>query len=170
MKPQPGDYAPFYQKYVELVPDENIVQLLAQAKAEVIGFLQNLPPDKWDYRYAEGKWSIREVMLHLMDSERIFTYRALRIARNDETPMAGFDQDAYVPNSNAVNRSWESIISEYAAVRESSIQLFGNFIPEMWQNTGLANNYSVSALALAYITYGHERHHLKVIQDRYLVS
>ncbi|MFN7118133.1 MAG: DinB family protein [Saprospiraceae bacterium] len=168
MRPQPGDFAPFYQKYIDLVPDGDIVELLIQAKDELIALLQAIPPNKWDYRYAEDKWSIREVMLHLIDSERIFAYRALRIARNDRTPLSGFDQDAYVPASNAANRSWDSIISEYIAVRDASIQLYKNFIPEMWQNTGSANNNPVTVLALAYIIYGHERNHLKIFHERYL--
>ncbi len=167
MKPQPGDFAAFYQKYIDQVPEGEIVTLLTAAKSEMLTFLQNVPPDKWDYHYAEGKWSVREVLLHMMDAERIFTYRALRIARNDQTPLPGFDQDAYVPTSNASNRSWASIISEYMAVRESSIQLFVNFIPEMWQNTGVASNHPITALALAHITYGHERHHLNLFKEKY---
>lgn len=169
MKPQPGDYPPFYQPYLDRVPEGDIVELLTQAKAEMLVFLQTLPPDKWDHRYAEGKWSIREVMLHIIDAERIFTYRALRIARNDQTPLPGFDQDKYVPASNATNRSWDSIIREYMAVREATIQLFKYFIPEMWQNSGIASNKPITTLALAHITYGHERHHFIIMKDRYLV-
>ncbi len=168
MKPQPGDYGPFYQKYIDLSPEGEVVQNLAKAKEECLALLQTLPPDKWDYRYAEGKWSVREAVLHMIDTERIFTYRALRVARNDQTPLPSFDQDAYVPASNASNRSWDSLISEYVAVREATIQLFKNFTPKMWQHTGTASNYSISALALAHITCGHERHHINILKERYL--
>lgn len=168
MKPLPADYASFYQKYVNLVPQGDIVALLQQSKDEMLAFLQTLEPSKWDFRYAEGKWSVRELLLHMIDTERIFSYRALRIARNDQTPLPGFDQDTYVPFSNATNRSWTSLISEYAAVREATIQLYNNFTPEMWQHTGISNHHPISTLALAHITYGHERHHLNVLQQKYL--
>lgn len=168
MRPQPSDAAPYFQRYIDLVPDGDIVQLLTQAKAVMTALLQSLPPDKWDFRYAAGKWSIREMLLHIIDTERIFTYRALRIARNDQTPLPGFEQDDYVTFSNASNRSWSSLISEYLAVREASIQLFKNFTPEMWQHTGTASNNNVSVLALAYMTAGHELHHLNVLKDKYL--
>lgn len=167
-RPQPSEYAPFHQKYIALAPDGDIAQSLEIAKAEMIALLQIIPPDKWDFRYEEGKWSLREVILHIIDTERIFTYRALRIARNDQTALPGFDQDAYVPASNADNRSWNSLIIEYIAVREASIQLFKNFTPEMWQHTGTASNNPISALALGFITYGHERHHLNIIKECYL--
>lgn len=167
-RPQPGEYALFYQKYIDQVPEGDIIQLLISAKAEMIAFLQTFPPEKWDYRYAEGKWSSREALLHIIDTERIFTYRALRIARNDQTPLPGFEQNEYVPASNAGNRSWNSLITEYVAVRESTIQLFQNFTPEMWQHTGTASNNPINALALAHITYGHERHHLNIFKASYL--
>lgn len=168
MRPQPGDAAPYFQKYINLVPEGDTVQMLTQAKADMTAFWQALPPDKWDFRYAEGKWSIREMLLHLIDTERIFTYRALRIARNDQTPLPGFEQDDYVPFSNANNRSWDSLLSEYVAVREATIQLFKNFTPEMWQHTGTSSNNTISVLALAYVTAGHERHHLNVLREKYL--
>lgn len=168
MRPQPGDAAPYFQKYIDLVPGGDIVQLLQEAKMDMIALLQALPPEKWDFRYAEGKWSVREMILHMIDTERIFTYRALRIARNDQTPLPGFEQDDYIPFSNATNRSWNSLISEYVAVREATIQLFKNFTPEMWQHTGTASNNTISVLALAYVTCGHERHHLNVLNDKYL--
>lgn len=168
MRPQPGEYAPYYQKYIDRVPVGEIVGLLEAAKVEMIAFLQAFPPDKWNYRYAEGKWSSREALLHIIDTERIFSYRALRVARNDQTLLPGFDQNAYVPASNADNRSWQSLLTEYVAVREATIQLFKNFTPEMWQHTGIASTFPISALALAHITYGHERHHLFIFKEHYL--
>lgn len=168
MRPQTGDFAPNFHTYIDLVPEGDIVTLLTQAKTKVIALLQALPPEKWDFRYAEGKWSVREMLLHIIDTERIFTYRALRIARNDQTPLPGFEQDDYVPFSNANNRSWNSLIAEYEAVREATIQLFKNFTPEMWQHTGTSSNKHISVLALAYVTAGHEIHHLNVLNNKYL--
>jgi hypothetical protein len=169
MRPQPGEYAPYYQKYIDQVPEGDLINLLTTAQSDTIAFLQNMPPDKWDYRYAENKWSVRELLLHLIDAERIFAYRALRIARNDQTPLPGFDENTYVPASNAVNRSWHSLIAEYAAVRKATIELFRHFTPEMWQHTGTASNAPIAALALGFITYGHEKHHLHVLKTKYLV-
>lgn len=168
MRPQAGEYAPYFQKYIDQVPDGDIVSLLQNAKVEMIDFLQAFPPEKWDYRYAEGKWSAREALLHLIDTERIFAYRALRISRNDQTPLPGFNQDEYVPASNANNRSWHSLIEEYVAVRTASIQLLKNFTLEMWQYTGTSSNHTTNTAALAYMIYGHERHHLNIFKNNYL--
>lgn len=168
MKPQAGEFAPFYQGYIDRVPNGNIVQILANNKLKTITFLKSLPEDKWDFRYAEGKWSIRELIIHLMDAERIFAYRALRIARNDFTSLSGFDENAYVPESFADGRLVESLLEEYGAVREASIQLYKNLHPDVWTRLGDANGAPVSVRALAYITAGHEMHHMNIIKERYL--
>ncbi|MDX1940547.1 MAG: DinB family protein [Saprospiraceae bacterium] len=168
MRPQTGEFAPYYQRYIDKAPEGDVVQLLIDQKQQMLDFLKSLPVEKWDYRYAEGKWSIKEVLLHLIDSERIFTYRALGVARNDQTSFPGFDQDAYVPESNADGRSVDSLLAEYAAVREASIQLFANFNEEIYKRIGKANNTPISVRALAYISAGHELHHLNIIKERYL--
>ncbi len=168
MRPQAGEFAPFYQGYVNQVPDGDIVQILDDQKRHTLDFLQSLPDEKWDYRYAEGKWSIRELLLHIIDAERIFAYRALRIARNDQTSLAGFDENAYVPESFAAQRSVVSLLREYAAVREATLQLYKNLDQSVWTRLGDANGKPVSVRGLAYIIAGHERHHLNVIRERYL--
>lgn len=131
-------------------------------------FMASIPVEKWHYSYAEGKWSIAEVMLHLVDAERVFQYRALRIARKDQTPLSGFDHDAYVPVSGAGKRSRESIIEEYKAVRQASISLFSTFDAEVLQRKGKASNSAISVGALGFIMCGHQKHHRNIIRERYL--
>lgn len=168
MKPQAGEFAPFYQGYIDRVPEGNIVQTLANNRQQTLDFLKSVPEDKWNHRYAAGKWSIRELFIHIMDAERIFAYRALRIARNDSTSLSGFDENAYVPESFVEGRLVESLLEEYGAVREASIQLYKNLHPDVWTRLGDANGAPVSVRALAYITAGHEMHHMSIIKERYL--
>lgn len=167
-RPEAHESAPFYHHYISLVPGTNVLQVLDASQAETLQILSQLPAEKWNYRYSEGKWSIKELMLHIIDTERIFAYRALRIARNDQTALSGFDQDDYVPHSDAANRSPESIIAEYKAVRQASIQLFQNFTTDMYNRIGTASNNPVSVLALAFMLAGHEIHHLNILKERYL--
>lgn len=167
-RPQSGDYAPFYGKYVELVEEGDLVRILRLAAFETIVLLENLNEKQWMHRYETGKWSIKEVMLHLIDTERIMAYRALRFSRKDTTELAGFDQDAYVPHSEADARSSRSIIEEYQAVRNASVQLFRNLPEPAWEKKGVASKHVVTVRALAYIIAGHEKHHLNIIKTRYL--
>ncbi len=167
-RPAAGEYAPFYRGYVDQVPSDQILQVLRLSAFDTVVFLENLPAAKWGYRYAPGKWSIREAMLHVIDTERIFAYRALRIARNDGTPLPGFDQDAYVPASGADQRSPASIIAEFRAVREATLQLFENLEPATWLRIGTASDHPVSVRALAFIIAGHEYHHRRIMTERYL--
>lgn len=169
-KPLPGDYAPFYDTYVRLVPAGQVLDLLEKGQLTFSGYLASLKPDQWDYRYAEGKWSVREVLLHLIDSERIFAYRALRIGRNDQTPLPGFDQDIFVEYSDASARSESSLLEEYQSVRQATLSLFRGFPAEAWARRGYANAVEVSAHAIPFIIAGHEIHHLNVLQNRYFPS
>lgn len=168
-KPASDEYAPFYQNYVNAVETDDIVAFLEKQKAEVPYFLHEVVWEKWELAYAPDKWTLAEAVLHMIDAERIFAYRALRIARGDTTPMPGFEQNQYVPNSGAMSRTPASIMDEFAAVREASIHLFKNFTDEMWERRGTASDAEVSVLALAYIIAGHTAHHLKIIRERYLV-
>ena len=127
-----------------------------------------MPPDKLTYRYAENKWTIKEILVHIMDDERIYAYRALRIARNDKTPLPGFEQDDYVPFSKANQRSLASILREYKTVRQATVSLFTSFNMEDLLRIGTANDHPVSVRALAWHIAGHELHHLNIIKERYL--
>lgn len=167
-KPTAGDYAPFYEGYVAAVETDDIVAYLTAQQGEFLAFLREVVWEKWELAYEPGKWTLAEVVLHLIDSERIFAYRALRIARGDTTPLPGFEQDDYVPNSGAAARTPASIVDEFAAVREATVQLFKNFSPEMWERRGTAADNEITVTALAYIIAGHAAHHARVIRERYL--
>ena len=167
-RPEPQESNNYYKKYVEQVDGNNFVLALEMLMPKTIAFLNSLAAAKWNYRYAAGKWSIKEVMMHILDTERIMAYRALRIARNDKTPMPGFEQDDYIPFTDAENRSPKSIIEEYTAVRKASIAMFKNFNDEMLSRVGTASGNPFTPRALGYIIAGHELHHLQIVRERYL--
>ncbi|MEM8528292.1 MAG: DinB family protein [Bacteroidota bacterium] len=167
-RPSTADYPPYYHKYVERVKTNDGLETLTQSLQDTLVFLAAIPLEKWDYSYDVSKWTLKESWLHLIDSERVFAYRALRIGRGDETPLAGFDQDDYVPNSNAANRTPESIVEEYKSVRETTIQLFKHFDATAWSRMGTASGGKVSVNALAFIIAGHEAHHVALTKERYL--
>lgn len=166
--PQPSEYAPYYGTYIKLVNEDDLVLALKRIAKIWNDLVSGIPEEKLNYRYAEGKWSIKEVLIHLTDAERVFAYRALRFARNDKTALSGFDENVWVPESNAGERSLDSLIKEHNNVRSASISLFESFSDEVSQRTGLANGKENSVRALGYIIAGHELHHLKVIQERYI--
>jgi hypothetical protein len=167
-KPVEGEYIPYAINYIKLLPDDGtVIKRLADNQVYVSSLMLSLSEDKLMYSYAPGKWNIKEVLVHIMDTERIFAYRALRIARNDKTPLPGYEQDDYVPASNASGRTITDIIEEYDAVRKATLTLFHSFSEEDFTKTGIANNHAVSVRALAYQIAGHELHHLNVIKERY---
>ncbi len=167
-RPEATTFNPAFKRYVDAVRDEDIVALLARNKTEMIRFLETIGWEKWENTYAPGKWTLAEVIGHLIDYERIFAYRALRIARNDQTSLAGFEQEPLVKFSGANQRLPESLVREYVAVREATIQLFENFTDEMWDRNGTAGGYNFTPLAIAYIIAGHEMHHRRMIEKFYL--
>lgn len=167
-RPEAHESAPFYHHYISLVEGTDALQALKDNYTDAVQLYSNLAEEKWDYRYAEDKWTIKELLLHIIDAERVFAYRALRIARGDQTPLAGFDQDDYVPMSKAGERSAASLIAEYQAVRQATLHLFQNFTPEMLDRMGTASGKPVSALALTFMLAGHEKHHLNILKERYL--
>lgn len=167
-RPVEGEFNSYYEGYINQVTNDNFLEVLKNALPQTVALLKSLPAEKWDYKYAPEKWTIKEMLLHIIDTERVFSYRAMRVARNDKTPLPGFEQDDYVPNSNASERSAESIIEEYAALRNSTIQLFQNFTTEQLDRRGTASGYPISTLALGFITAGHEVHHLRILKERYL--
>jgi len=166
-RPTASESATFYQRYINRVDGEDIITALQKQHFQTLEFLHQTPTEKWNFRYAPDKWTVKEAWVHVLDTERIMAYRALRIARNDQTPIPGFEQDDYVPASGATNRTPESILAEYEAVRTNTIQLLQNLPPDTWTNTGTASGNPFSVRALAYIIAGHELHHWTIFRERY---
>jgi uncharacterized damage-inducible protein DinB len=159
---------PFYKNYVKQIEETDLLQALRISGHRALELVHSIPEDKADYRYAEGKWSTRELLCHMIDAERIFAYRALRFARNDKTPLAGFEEKEYAPQANASGRSLQKIAAEMAHLRSATIDLFEGFTPEMLTRKGTANNNELSVVALGFIIAGHETHHCNVLKERYL--
>ena len=166
-KPQANESGEYFKRYINLVETENIVAALKNQLTDIEQFFREWPRNKWDHAYAEGKWTIKEVLIHMMDAERILAYRALRIARNDATSLPGFDQDEFTPFMNAANRSAESIMSEYRAVRMATIALVENLDDAASYRIGTASNDPASPLAMAFVIAGHEIHHMNIIREKY---
>ena len=169
-KPVPTEHAPEFSRYVTLVPEGDIIQTLVQQSENTLALLQTLPSDKADFRHAPDKWSVKELLGHLIDSERIFSFRALCFARNDQTPLPGYEQNDYVRNANVDNRNLVEMAEEFATVRRATIQLFRPLNETEWLRHGKANENDISVRALAYIIAGHELHHMEVLRTRYLQS
>jgi len=166
--PEAAEYLPYYGRYVSLVEGPDLTQTLAGQLAESLALYRGIDGEKSLYRYAPGKWSIKEVLGHVIDAERIFTYRALRFARHDQTPLPGFDQDPYVAAANFDARDWNGLIAEFEHVRRSTIPFFGALTPEEMMRSGTASNAPITVRALGYIIAGHELHHLSILRERYL--
>jgi len=162
----PNEHAPYYGRYTSLVPGSDILNAL-QRQAEDMESLRSLSDDEAAFRYAPDKWSVKQVIGHLIDAERIFAYRALRIARGDQTPIEGFEQDGYVLNGPFERISMPELMNEYVAVRTATISLFRHLAPEAWSRRGVASNNEVTVRALAYIIAGHELHHRQVLKEKY---
>jgi hypothetical protein len=167
-RPASSEYAEFYAKYVALVESEDVVADLRSQWAETKPLLDSISSERSLHRYAPGKWSIRELVLHISDAERVFAYRALRFARADQTPLPGFEQDDYIGPSAADSRDWHGIVEEFATVRAATLSLLGNLPKDAWTRTGIASGKPVSVRALAYVIAGHELHHRSILQSRYL--
>lgn len=166
-RPQPDEFAPYYATYIDKV-SENVLGELEHQINSLTNFLKNIPDEKAYYAYAEGKWTIKEVVGHMIDTERIMAYRALRIARKDETPLASFEENEYVANAFFNDRSLESLAEEFAAVRSGNVYLFKYLSEEELSRMGTASGKRVSVRALLYIIVGHANHHRQVIEERYL--
>jgi len=167
-RPAPDEHDPYYAGYVAQVPDGDVLDILAEQSRTTPALLEPLPPSTWRFRYAPGKWSLGEVVGHLCDAERIMAYRALRFARADRTDLPGFEENAYTPAGRFDERSPESLLDEYRAVRAASLALFRNLPPGVGERRGIANGHPMSVRALVYVIAGHERHHLQVLRERYL--
>lgn len=166
-RPSPGEYAPYYGKYIELVPDGPIVDVLRTQMAETQRLLRSIPESRGGHAYAPGKWTIKEVVGHVTDGERVFSYRALRFARADETALPGFDENHYAPEGQFGSRTLQSLADELDIVRRSTVALFEGLPKEAATRKGVASNNPVTVQALAYIIAGHELHHVKLLKERY---
>ena len=166
-RPAPDEYAPYYSAYVSAVPDGEILVLLRDQLAETEALLREFRGERGDHRYAPGKWSVKEVVGHMADTERIFAYRALRFARGDRTPLPGYEQDDFVRGGNFSARPLPEIAGELRSVRMASITLFAGLSADALMRRGPANNVEFSVRALAWIIAGHERHHARVIREKY---
>lgn len=167
-RPTEDEYGSFYGKYISLVPHQDLIQLLMDQRDTTARLLRTISEDNAGKRYAPDKWSIKEVVGHLCDTERIMTYRGLRIARGDQTPLPGFEQDDYVRHAGFDLRPFDDLISEFTSVRDATLSWVRGLDNQTLQRRGTANNTSISVLALAYIIAGHERHHVGILRERYL--
>jgi len=167
-KPGPGEFAPYYARYIDLVPDGDVLGTLAAQIHTSLGALRAVAPQDSLKRYQPGKWSIREVVGHMIDVERVFGYRALRFARGDATPLAGFEQDDYIAPGKFDARPWPDLLSEFETLRSSTLWMFRGFDQEAWQRKGTASGNPVSVRAISYIIAGHERHHMRIVREKYL--
>ncbi len=167
-RPAADEYAPFYETYVSLVPEGDVVGTLSRQLEETLALLRNVPASKEDFSYEPGKWSIKEVVGHMTDAERIFSYRALCIARGDKANLPGMNQEEYMSGSNFNARRLGDLSAEFEYVRRATLSLLRHLDAEAWLRRGTANDSEVSVRALAYILAGHEAHHVKVLRERYL--
>jgi len=162
------EYSTFNATYINALGDIGLLEGLEMGLNEMVFFLESIPDEKLEYRYAENKWTIKDILLHIIDAERIFAYRALRIGRGDKTPLAGFEENEYVPNAMANSRSLESLIEEFQFVRNSTLILFKNFSDEQLTYLGTSSDNIISVRAIGFLITGHQNHHIKVIKERYL--
>jgi hypothetical protein len=169
-RPQPGEYAPYYERYIALVEGEEILNTLDRQRSETMLLLCGRDEQDGDFRYAPGKWSAKEVLGHVCDTERVFAYRALRFSRADATPLAGYEQDDYVRNGPFANRSLEDQVEDFIAVRRATLSLLRNLDEAAWFRRGIANKSEVSVRALAYIIAGHELHHRRILEEKYFAA
>ena len=167
-RPGEGEFNPYYEKYIALVPEGDFVEQLARQADETLSVLRAIPENMASHAYAEGKWTIKELVGHVCDAERIFAYRLLRIGRGDQTPLASFDENAYAPAGQFEQRTLASLAEEFAAVRAATIALVAGLPADAWLRLGAASGSPVSPRALGYIIAGHELHHRDVLLTRYL--
>jgi hypothetical protein len=169
-RPQSGEYAAFYEKYISLVTGKDILAILEAQRLQMIQIFSARSEREGNFRYAPGKWSVKEVLGHMADTERIMAYRALRIARGDKTPMEGFEQDDYVRTGSFGERSLTDLSDELAHVRNATLTLFRSLRKDAWERRGIANKNEVSVRALAFIIAGHELHHRLLLEERYFAA
>src|SRR5271154_5812904 len=166
-KPEAGEYAAYYEKYIALVPGNDVTGALEAQRVQTMQLFAGRSERDGNFKYAADKWTVKEVLEHLSDSERIFVYRALRIARADQTPLSGFEQDDYVRSGEFGERTLTDLVEEFALVRSATSALFHSLGDEAWLRRGTANKNEVTVRALAFIVAGHELHHREILKERY---
>ena len=167
-RPEANEFDPYYNTYISLIDGNEVLPVLDAQPAELRSIFTEVPEEKGTYAYADGKWTIKEVLSHLIDGERIFAYRILRISRGDETPIEGFEQDGYIENSNANNRSFDDLLNEFALQRSANMLLINNLSDDAARRLGTASEKAISVRSLVYIMAGHVKHHLGILRERYL--
>lgn len=167
-RPAQDEYDLYYERYISLVATDDIVATLQKQAQETQDLLSPLSEQQANFCYAPGKWSVKEILGHISDTERILSYRALRISRGDKTPIEGFDQDDYVPNAKFDRRTMGDLLAEFSVVRNATVHLFRHWDAEAGKRVGTANQKQITARALAYIIAGHELHHRRILREKYL--
>jgi DinB superfamily len=169
-RPEAGEYAPYYDRYISLVEGNDILHTLEEQRRQTLLLLCGRDEADGDFSYAPGKWTVKEILGHVCDAERIFAYRALRFSRGDQTPIEGFEQDGYVQNGPFAQRSLEDLIEDYIAVRRATVSLFRNLDEAAWSRRGPANKNEITVRALAYLAAGHELHHHRILVEKYFAA
>lgn len=165
---QEGDFPPYFGRYIDLVSGTPLLEALDTTKKELLELFEGIDEEKSNYAYEQGKWTIKEMLCHMIDTERVMSYRALRLARNDKTPLPGFEQDDFVTHANTNKRTLEELLNEYEVVRSATKVLFETFDGEVLQRKGTVSDGPMIVAALGYIIAGHERHHVGILKERYL--
>ncbi len=167
MKPNRNEYPEYYQRYIDKVQHEDLLTAFSEQEKSLRTFLAGIPADKADYAYAEGKWTVKQLLQHITDAERIFAYRALWIARNAPAALPGFEEDDFAREATVSDKSLQQLIDDLLAARASTYHLFKSFTEEMLQRKGIANNLPIIVSAIGFITLGHFEHHKQILQERY---
>jgi uncharacterized damage-inducible protein DinB len=167
-RPLPGEFLPYYGRYIDLVPGDDLIGAMRSGMETTRRLLEPLGEERAQFRYAAGKWSVKEVLGHVMDTERVFVYRALRFARHDATPLPGFDENQWAPEAGHGARALGSLLDEHRAVRGATIAFFEELTEEQWGRAGTANNARMTVRAAAFVIAGHELHHQNILRERYL--
>ncbi|TDH29117.1 DinB family protein [Segetibacter sp. 3557_3] len=168
-KPAAGEYAVYHEAYINLVEAPDVTEAIRIYSPQINEFFNLIPENKAAFRYAPGKWSLKEMLQHIIDAERIFCYRVLTFVRKDQTPLPGFDENSYAANSNADARSWLNLLEEFQAVRKATDLLYASLNEEQLGVMSVANNYPVTANTFCFVTFGHILHHCNIIRERYLL-
>jgi hypothetical protein len=167
-RPSSNTFPDYFNTYIKLVEEDDINTALKNQTPEAAAFFNSIPEDKSLYKYADDKWTIKESLQHIIDAERVFTYRAMAFARKDRNSLPSFDDKSYAANSHANSRTWKDLIEEFLAIRKSTELLFNSFTEEDLKSSGIASDKEISVLALGYIAAGHAKHHINIIRERYL--